>query len=281
MPRSSVPRVFKKRRLVGKPKSPVELGYTGENITEPRPNIFKPEPSTSASSNKITPNLDRYAEFGSKKFNLIMDTGVLKEMFCKFSSCQTCGCNVTINFERQFGLAYEIVISCTNCDDTNKFYSSPQVPVGLSDSNKQKHLFDINIRYVYGLRTIGKGPTAGKTLAGVMNLPPPPSKFSTYVDLVSNAVSDVAKVPMDKALQEALQKNDGDQNLSIALDGTWQKRGHTSLNGVVTATSFDTGKVIDVAIRSKYCRCKGKYEGKHDTKCCANYTGVSGVKGNL
>lgn len=273
MPRSTVPKVFKKRRLVGKPKCPV--GNTTEHSPNPRPNP-EPELSKGASNTKITPNLDRYSEYHSNEFNLIIDTSVFKEMFCKFGACQTCGSNLTINFERQFGLAYEIVVSCTNCDDKSKLFSSPQVPVGLSNLIKPKHLFDINIRYVYGLRTIGKGPTAGKTLAGVMNLPPPPTRFSPYVDVIGKAVSNVAKTSMDNALKEAVEKNDGNSDLSIALDGSWQKRGHTSLNGVVSATSFDTGKVIDVAVRSKFCRCKDKYSNKHEEKCCANYIGVSG-----
>ncbi|GFU92480.1 uncharacterized protein TNCV_4794091 [Trichonephila clavipes] len=45
------------------------------------------------------------------------------------------------------------------------------------------------------------------------------------------------------------------QNVPVAIDGTWQKRGHTSLNGVVTAVSVDTGKVIDAEILSRKCSC--------------------------
>ncbi|GFS59797.1 uncharacterized protein TNCV_2806151 [Trichonephila clavipes] len=35
-------------------------------------------------------------------------------------------------------------------------------------------------------------------------------------------------------------KNEGNKNIAVAVDGTWQKRGYTSLNGVVTVTSIDT-----------------------------------------
>ena len=38
----------------------------------------------------------------------------------------------------------------------------------------------------------------------------------------------------------------------VSLDGSWQKRGHASLNGVVTAMS--NGKCVDVHVLSKYCR---------------------------
>ncbi|GFW04677.1 hypothetical protein TNCV_3897291 [Trichonephila clavipes] len=36
-----------------------------------------------------------------------------------------------------------------------------------------------------------------------------------------------------------------------AEDWTWQKQGYTSLNGAVTVTSIDTGKVIDAEILLK------------------------------
>lgn len=56
---------------------------------------------------------------------------------------------------------------------------------------------------------------------------------------------------MRDAVEEAVVVNYGTCDIPVAIDGTWQKRGHTSLNGVVTATSFDTGKVIDVSVMSK------------------------------
>ncbi|GFV35024.1 uncharacterized protein TNCV_316981 [Trichonephila clavipes] len=59
------------------------------------------------------------------------------------------------------------------------------------------------------MRSIGKGAEAGRMFCGVMNLPQPPTRFSPY---------------------------------AVAVDGTWQKRGYTSLNGVNTVTSIDTGK---------------------------------------
>lgn len=36
---------------------------------------------------------------------------------------------------------------------------------------------------------------------------------------------------------------------------SWQKRGHRSLNGIVSVTSLDTGRVLDDVIMSKNCLC--------------------------
>ena len=31
-------------------------------------------------------------------------------------------------------------------------------------------------------------------------------------------------------------------NIAVSCDGTWQKRGYSSLNGIVTVVSVETGK---------------------------------------
>jgi hypothetical protein len=53
------------------------------------------------------------------------------------------------------------------------------------------------------------------------------------------------------------------RDIPAAFDGTWQRRGHRSLNGVFTCTSIYSGKVMDVDVLSKYCLCldKDNHEG--------------------
>ena len=41
-------------------------------------------------------------------------------------------------------------------------------------------------------------------------------------------------------------------NCEVAVDGSWQKRRHSSLNGVVTALS--NGNCLDVHVLSKHCK---------------------------
>lgn len=62
----------------------------------------------------------------------------------------------------------------------------------------------------------------------------------------------------------------------VAIDGSWQKRGHTLLNGVVTITSADTGKALDIHSMSKYCDCPKRTGNEHLAQCKANYIGSSG-----
>ncbi|GFY72437.1 uncharacterized protein TNIN_71191 [Trichonephila inaurata madagascariensis] len=88
----------------------------------------------------------------------------------------------------------------------------------------------INTRFVYATSSIGRGAETLRMFCGIMNLPQPPTRFPPYGKRILNAV------------KEAICKNEGNKNIVVAVDGTWQKCGYTSLNGVVTVTSIDTGK---------------------------------------
>ena len=50
---------------------------------------------------------------------------------------------------------------------------------------------------------------------------------------------------MMQAARETVAENkeDDPSHITACFDGSWQKRGHPSLNGIISATSFDTGEV--------------------------------------
>ncbi|GFT66286.1 uncharacterized protein TNCV_1347611 [Trichonephila clavipes] len=108
-----------------------------------------------------------------------------------------------------------------------------------------------------------------------MNLPQPPTRFFPYGKRILNAAKLVNEDSIQNAAKEAICENEGNKNIALAVDGTWQKCGYTSLNGVVTVTSIDTGKVIDVDILSKYCACKNLPFYEKD--CKRNCVGSSGA----
>lgn len=72
-----------------------------------------------------------------------------------------------------------------------------------------------------------------------MNLPSPPTRFDNHMEMLGSAV------------EEAVYEHGSERDTAIAIDGTWQKHEHTSLNGVDSAISVDTGKAIDVAVKKK------------------------------
>jgi len=52
-------------------------------------------------------------------------------------------------------------------------------------------------------------------------------------------------------VREACANDKGE--CGISLDGAWQRRGHVSHNGVVTAISLQTKKCLDVEFLSDKC----------------------------
>ncbi|GFX46048.1 uncharacterized protein TNCV_1920151 [Trichonephila clavipes] len=106
-----------------------------------------------------------------------------------------------------------------------------------------------------------------------MNLPPP-AKFERLYTPIFKALETVSSRSMVNSVNEAVIENEHNKNIAIALDGTWQERGHTSKNGFVTATSLDNGKLIDFECLSKYCfECKST--NKTCDNCQVNYHGFS------
>ena len=46
---------------------------------------------------------------------------------------------------------------------------------------------------------------------------------------------------------------------AVTVDGTWQKRGHSSKIGVVFVISVDTGEILDYSVKSLICNeCKAR-----------------------
>ena len=91
--------------------------------------------------------------------------------------------------------------------------------------------------------------------------------------LIINYMQHMKKVAinsMAKAAREVYangkEKLEEDQSIVLcecSLDGTWQKRGHNSSNGVVTAISNE--KCVDHHVLSKYCRGCQKWSSKQGT----------------
>ena len=107
-----------------------------------------------------------------------------------------------------------------------------------------------------------------------------------------------SKETMSDAAKEIIENNGpntdtGAIDVAVSLDGAWQKRGYSSLNGNVAATSLENGKVLDVQAMSRNCRqCKLKEHLKeddpdahtlwfetHEKHCTLNYEGsADGMK---
>ncbi|GFU56299.1 hypothetical protein TNCV_582331 [Trichonephila clavipes] len=82
-----------------------------------------------------------------------------------------------------------------------------------------------------------------------MNLPTPSQRINKKESGLHTAVETVSTVSMQFVAKEAKDVS-GYSDIPVAIDGTWQNHGHTSLNSAVIVTSFYTSKVLDASILS-------------------------------
>ena len=186
----------------------------------------------------------------------IMDTEILNTVF-HLLSCPDCSITNTIKLvdilPKKKGLASCLALECSNCNFTHQFYSSKNVDTGKSGMK----MFDINVRTIYGMRAVGGGHSALEKFCGYANMPKPMTQ-NNY-DKVSRQIMVATQNIAERSMKDAANDLKGDSdvditNVPVSVDGTWQKRGFSSLNGVVTAISVDSGKILDSEIMSRKCK---------------------------
>ncbi|GFS96102.1 uncharacterized protein TNCV_3309191 [Trichonephila clavipes] len=248
---------FKKKRSTGLHSRPkVSKSFNNLNV--------------SASAKKLKSFLDYKNLLGENgNINEIINMTLLSEAIKISVVCKECKNNsISIKCLRKVqGLATEFSVSCETCGFSQPFLNTDTYM--FSCNGKECKYYEVNTRLSYAMRCIGKGESSSKILCGVMNLPTLSQRFNEKESGLDAAIETVATVSMQTVAKEAKDVN-GHSEIPVAIDGTWQKRGHTSLNGAVIATSVDTGKVLDASILSRFCKCPNK---THNENCKANHFG--------
>jgi len=125
------------------------------------------------------------------------------------------------------------------------------------------------------MRCIGKGQRSGQVFCAMLNLPPPSSKFVKSNSAILDSLKIVSLGSLLNAVREAkLLNNNNSTDIIVACDGSWQKRGHTSLNGMISVTSIESGKVLDIKCLTKYYHSCAVIQDDHE--CVKNFVGASG-----
>ena len=98
-----------------------------------------------------------------------------------------------------------------------------------------------------------------ETFCALMDLPQPLSKnhCTEHLGVVAQTAKFRAQVSMTDARIEVRDRYEPEDDETVVIlvscDGTWQKRGFTSLFGAVFVISYETGKVLDYHVMSKHC----------------------------
>ncbi|CAN7994762.1 unnamed protein product, partial [Ixodes pacificus] len=205
----------------------------------------------------------------------LIDFGLLRSFLQDVAVCKKCNKGEIILEEaihRRSGLASCINVTCSECDALSVLETSRRTA---------GNVFEVNQRFVYALRTCGKGLTTGRIICAVLNLPPPPRKFASYNARLLDATTTVVSKSMAKAAEELKKEAsafDGELESAVTVDGTWMKRGYSSLHGVVAAVSADTGKVLDFEVESKFCHmcARNLHPDDNLSECKITYDGPFG-----
>jgi len=173
------------------------------------------------------------------------------------------------NTERKMGFASSFTFECSTCASSCEMYTSPHCDGSRS--------YEINRRMVLGLLQIGGGKSSLERLSSVLNMPKVMSD-DAYLDTVrkvNDALEKEASFSMEKAAHEE-HKIFGSHLKEIVeckamFDGTWRKRGHSSLQGVVTAISAETGKCLDYETLNKVCFSCARWDRKENDAAKDNW----------
>ncbi len=224
----------------------------------------------------------------------VINDALLKSVICK--ECRNPKSKLQVyqlNLERS-GLAENLFILCSTCGNKTKFNSSKKLP-------GQRGCFEVN-----------RGSTLASTsrdklakFCAKLDLPAPVSKnsYNLHMQRAEKSAINQADQNMKEAatrLHTLVEKEDPDNifvdedgtsiaNVAVSVDGTWQKRGHTSKIGIVFVMSVLTGEVLDYEVLSHVCHScvahnhldKESEEFKawkraHDPECQINHQGSSG-----
>ena len=254
--------------------------------------------NTSASETKFGTAASQFSVFRSTDQVIYREGFVLidVELLCAYldtvSKCKNC--NGTLDtkpsYAKQQGFAMPFVGHCHVCDnDTVLFNTSSMCKKdGILSGIKTKTPNEVNVRMICFAKAIGREQSCLDTFCKCLNMPEA-LHWKAYESLMEHhhkAAVKVATESMRKAGEE-VKANFG-TDIGVSVDGSWQRRGHASQNGIVTAVSIDTGKCLDVEIMSntcKECLIWKKKEGtpeyidwkaSHQSRCAINHSGSAG-----
>lgn len=121
------------------------------------------------------------------------------------------------------------------------------------------------------MRLLGIGIHGINTFIGLMDLGKN-MNITTYYAAVKNIYVST-KAMFDEVIRKAgceeKEKNAADGNkeneLILSGDGTWSKRGFSSLFGVATLIGYYSNKVLDLVVKSSFCKSCITWKNKENT----------------
>ena len=158
------------------------------------------------------------------------------------------------------------------------------------EGKKSKNSFDVNVRAVMAMRNLGIGHDGLESFCVHMNMQQPMTRnnYNKLIDSLHTVYMKEAEESMKNAAEQIKAKEQSTV-ITGSFYGSWQKPGHASLNGVVSAISVLTGKVPHSQVKSKKCKSCEAHKDMDETSakylawkldhglvCGKNHVGSSG-----
>ena len=219
-------------------------------------------------------------------------TELISTLLCP--DCKQPGLSFEIDKGKVSGFSAKAAIMCKICESPAKENYLCERVGGSKSPNEP---FDINIRATLAFRGIGCGYSAMRDWASVMDMPYSISRDSHTrahhkIEEASKATfNEMVKQSRD-AIGQAYDEigvypdGNGILNIGVSFDGSWQKRGYSSHNGMGSVIDLLTGLPIDYEVLSNFCfKCKAAEEKeidpvwkqKHSDNCPKNFDGSAGA----
>lgn len=272
--------------------SPLVTGITGQD----QPEDYEGECDTNQDLTTAEKKTEVYADLHAddsvdSSYSIIHSdffSSLLSSLWCKH--CQSDTLQLQKSCSR--GLASQYRIYCPACDSNIwSGWTSPYV---------NRH-FDINTRAVLACKENGVGYSKFTSLLSTMSIKEQMhvktfQNISTEIHYAStesaeDAMNIAASFVKERVASECSQSKDTTSKsecpvITVSYDGTWQKRGHSSHNGVGVAIEVDSGLVLDFQVVSNYCKvCQNgvkpnsptydTWQLQHKWKCQKNFDGSS------
>ena len=205
--------------------------------------------------------------------------------------CKKCGVesNVTIKENTKNGLCTSPCFTCEACKTTTKILYS-------TVTNDGSKVLSINRRSVVANKCIGGTYSSLQMFCALMGFPSPVSKnvYTSYTNQITRESIVHAELSMQRARKEVrvyygATSDEEVVDALVSVDGTWQKRGFSSLYGIVYVIEYNTGKVLDYKVFSKFCKVCSAWEKRkkddefeqwkhhHQANCDINFDGSAGA----
>lgn len=159
-----------------------------------------------------------------------------------------------------FGLGFKICVQCS-CPDPAEIDSCPLI----------KNTYEINRRFCFVMRLVGIGINGIRNFIALIDLTANFNNNTNYgiVKILQISAKSIYEAVVKKAGTEEKKKtleaeNRGDI-LTVSGDGSWSKRGFTSRMGIVSVIGKYTNKILDVAVKSSFCKACAFWKGQEGT----------------